>query len=126
MRDQEVVIETPDGLRRFILANVDPLLDEDGSLVGGVNCFQDITALKVAEASKAESERRFHDLLQALPAAIYTTDAAGRITFYNQAAVELWGCRPEIGSSRMVRLVAALLAGRHAAAARPMPDGRWR
>ena len=40
------------------------------------------------------------DLLRALPAAIYVTDAEGRLTFYNEAAVQLWGCRPEIGSSR--------------------------
>jgi len=39
------------------------------------------------------------DVIRALPAAIYTTDAAGRITFYNEAAAELWGCRPEIGKS---------------------------
>ena len=39
------------------------------------------------------------DLLQALPAAVYTTDAAGHITFYNEAAAELWGCRPELGKS---------------------------
>jgi PAS domain S-box-containing protein len=38
-------------------------------------------------------------LLQALPAAIYMTDAAGRITFYNEAAAALWGCRPELGKS---------------------------
>ena len=38
-------------------------------------------------------------ILQALPVAIYTTDAAGRISFYNEAAAELWGCRPEIGKS---------------------------
>jgi PAS domain S-box-containing protein len=38
-------------------------------------------------------------LVQALPAAIYTTDADGRITFYNEAAAELWGCRPELGKS---------------------------
>lgn len=38
-------------------------------------------------------------LIQALPAAIYTTDADGRITFFNDAAAELWGCRPEIGKS---------------------------
>lgn len=30
-----------------------------------------------------------------MPAAIYTTDAAGHITFYNEAAAELWGRRPE-------------------------------
>jgi len=38
-------------------------------------------------------------LIQALPAAIYTTDAAGRITFYNEAAARLWGCRPELGKA---------------------------
>ena len=39
------------------------------------------------------------ELLQALPAAVYATDAAGRITFYNEAAAALWGCRPELGKS---------------------------
>src|SRR5690606_41073514 len=34
----------------------------------------------------------------ALPAAIYTTDAQGRITFYNEAAVTLSGRRPILGS----------------------------
>ena len=99
VRDREVVIERPDGTRRYILANADPLFDDHGDLVGGINCFQDITALKEAEAAQRESERRFRDLLEALPAAIYTTDAKGRITFYNEAAAELWGCRPEIGSA---------------------------
>ena len=42
---------------------------------------------------------RLENLIRALPAAIYTTDAAGRITFFNEAAAELWGCRPEIGKS---------------------------
>jgi PAS domain-containing protein len=39
------------------------------------------------------------DVIRVLPAAIYTTDAAGRITFHNEAAAELWGCRPELGKS---------------------------
>jgi two-component system, chemotaxis family, CheB/CheR fusion protein len=42
---------------------------------------------------------QLEDLVQALPAAVYATDAAGRITFYNEAAAELWGCRPELGRS---------------------------
>jgi PAS domain S-box-containing protein len=45
-----------------------------------------------------ESERRLHELLHALPAAVYTTDALGRITFYNEAAATLWGCRPVLGT----------------------------
>jgi PAS domain S-box-containing protein len=46
-----------------------------------------------------ENDRRFRELLDALPAAVYTTDADGRITFFNQAAAELWGHRPELGRS---------------------------
>jgi PAS domain S-box-containing protein len=38
-------------------------------------------------------------LLDLLPAAIYTTDAAGRITYFNEAAARLWGCRPELGNA---------------------------
>jgi PAS domain S-box-containing protein len=44
-------------------------------------------------------DRRSDVLLHALPTAVYTTDAAGHITFYNDAAAELWGVRPELGKS---------------------------
>ncbi len=50
-------------------------------------------------AALRERDRRFRELLDALPAAVYTTDAAGRITYYNESAVELWGHRPTLGSS---------------------------
>ena len=43
------------------------------------------------------SEARSRALMQALPAALYTTDERGRITLYNQAAVALWGREPEVG-----------------------------
>src|SRR5476651_221571 len=52
-----------------------------------------------AQATLRERERRFRKLLDALPISIYTTDAAGRLTYYNEAAVELWGHRPALGSS---------------------------
>ena len=58
-----------------------------------------IDVRKRIEETLRDRARRFRELLEALPAAVYTTDAAGRITFYNQAAVELWGCRPELGES---------------------------
>lgn len=35
-------------------------------------------------------------LLQSLPAAVYTCDAQGRITFFNRMAVELWGLEPKL------------------------------
>lgn len=52
-----------------------------------------------AESALREGEQRSRELLGALSAAVYTTDAAGRITYYNEAAAELWGCRPELGKS---------------------------
>ncbi len=45
----------------------------------------------------AAASESWRQLLEALPAAVYTTDAAGRITFFNEAAVELAGRRPELG-----------------------------
>jgi PAS domain S-box-containing protein len=97
LRDREFQIERPDGTRLTILANLDPLFDEDGALVGGVNCFQDITARRDAEARLEQREQWYRELLEALPAAIYTTDAAGRITFFNQAASALAGRLPVLG-----------------------------
>lgn len=47
-----------------------------------------------------QTEQQLRALLEVLPAPIYTTDAKGRLTWYNQAAVELWGVAPEIGSAR--------------------------
>ena len=44
-----------------------------------------------------EHEGWCREVLDALPAAVYTTDAAGRITYYNQAAADLAGRRPELG-----------------------------
>ena len=41
--------------------------------------------------------RPYRELLQALGVAVYTTDAAGRITFFNEAAAVFWGRRPELG-----------------------------
>src|SRR5258707_9324799 len=89
VRDREIVIERPDGSRATILANVDPLFDSAGEIVGGVNCFQDITELKRSQEALREREQWYRGLLEALPAAVYTTDAGGGLTFYKQATVEL-------------------------------------
>lgn len=46
-----------------------------------------------------QSEQHAPDLLNVLAVAVYTTDAEGRITFYNDAAAKLWGVHPELGKS---------------------------
>jgi PAS domain S-box-containing protein len=51
----------------------------------------------IASDETGSREKQFRDLLQALPAAIYTTDAEGRITFFNRACIEFAGRTPKIG-----------------------------
>jgi PAS domain S-box-containing protein len=97
LRDQEIAIERPDGTRIIALANIEAIKDGAGQVVGAVSVFRERP-----EPRPAHTNGRVHnstELLQALPAAVYTTDAAGLITFYNEAAVQLWGCRPELGKS---------------------------
>jgi len=48
--------------------------------------------------STPESEVSFRSVLNVLPAAVYTTDVRGRVTYYNQAAAELAGREPRVGS----------------------------
>lgn len=47
-----------------------------------------------------ESQRHFREMVDALPAAIYTTDAEGRLTHFNPAAVQLSGRAPELGTDQ--------------------------
>ena len=57
-------------------------------------------AILFAAAADAESrDDYFRKILDDLPAAIYVTDALGRITYFNEAAATLWGHRPTIGTS---------------------------
>src|SRR5665647_1299788 len=58
-----------------------------------------LSAALNSQAILIERERRFRKLLDALPTAVYTTDAEGRLTYLNDTAAELWGYRPELGSS---------------------------
>jgi PAS domain S-box-containing protein len=96
-RDVEVIVERPDGSQFMACVNVDPLLNDNKEIVGAINVFQDISALKKTELALRESETRYKNLINSLATPLYTTDADGVITMYNKAAAELWGREPEIG-----------------------------
>jgi PAS domain S-box-containing protein len=54
----------------------------------------------VSDLNKSGFNGLSEEAIEALPAAIYMTDAEGRVTFYNGAAAKLWGCRPKLGESK--------------------------
>src|SRR6476661_4156240 len=69
--------------------------------IGGITLTDDVEAgpaSKLSEvalpAAEAIERLSWRELVNGLPAAIYMTDAAGRITFFNEAATALWGREP--------------------------------
>ncbi len=75
-------------------------ISTDGSVsVGPARARRPLTAARRIDTASRDSELQLRQLLEALPAAVYTIDAEGRITFFNEAAADLWGCRPELGKS---------------------------
>ena len=99
LRDEEIIIERPDGARIVALVNIAPIEDSAGRVVGAVNVFRERPEQASSRRHLNGHSRSSDTILQSLPVAVYTTDAAGRITFYNEAAAELWGVRPELGKS---------------------------
>ncbi len=53
----------------------------------------------VTDGAGARDGKYFYNLLDALPVAVYVTDADGRITYYNAAATSLWGRHPLLGTT---------------------------
>jgi PAS domain S-box-containing protein len=89
-----------DGAIVWANLNVGCVRKRDGAVDYFISVIEDITERKEAEEKLRKSEQPIRELLGALPAAIFVTDAGGRITYCNQAAVELWGKRPELGKDR--------------------------
>jgi PAS domain S-box-containing protein len=84
----------PDGTIRHLDIFSSSVRDSAGRFQYGVRVSQDVTETKQMEDRIRDSEQRMRDLLEALPAAVYTTDAEGRINFFNKAAVEMAGRKP--------------------------------
>jgi len=74
VREQEVHIERPDGLRGIALVDIEAIKDIDGNIVGAVNCFQDITERKRSEAQIVnlahEAEHRVKNILSTVLATV--------------------------------------------------------
>jgi PAS domain S-box-containing protein len=94
----ETVRRRKDGTLVDVSLTVSPVKDDQGTIIGASKIARDITERKLSEARLRASERQLQELIAAIPAAIYTTDAQGKITYYNQAAAELAGRPPTIGS----------------------------
>lgn len=72
--------------------------DELGTLTDAFNAM--LAQIQASDRALRENERRFREMIDALPAAVYTTDAAGWLAHYNPAAVEVAGRTPKLGEDQ--------------------------
>ncbi len=91
VRDQEIIIERPDGTRRNVLPHPEPVFDADGKLVGAINMLMDITDLKAAERALRESESRLRAMFGQAAVGIVLVDLQGRFAEVNQRMCQIVG-----------------------------------
>jgi PAS domain S-box-containing protein len=87
VRQQEVHIERPNGSRGIALVDIEPVMDSDGTIVGAVNCFQDITERKLAE----NAALRLAAIVESSDDAIISKNLDGIITSWNAGAEHIFG-----------------------------------
>lgn len=68
--------------------------------MAGLDAFEKPPGLTAAPALELLASPDYRDILDSLPAAVYTTDAEGTLTYFNRAAAELAGREPRLGVDR--------------------------
>jgi PAS domain S-box-containing protein len=87
VRQQEVHIERPNGLRGVALVDIEAIKDSDGTIVGAINCFQDVTERKLAE----DAALRLAAIVESSDDAIVGSDLDGVITSWNAGGERIFG-----------------------------------
>jgi PAS domain S-box-containing protein len=88
---EEIIIERPDGTRRFVLPHPEAILDAKGDLVGAVNTLVDITLYKQVQRALGESENRFIQLANHAPIVVWMGDEKGQLHYLSAKWTEMTG-----------------------------------
>ena len=91
VRDQEWIIELPDGDRIVCAMNAVPIRDKSGALIGAVNCWRDVTLRTKEEARLREAMALANAVNEGTRALIYVKDQFGRLTSANPALLQVTG-----------------------------------
>ena len=78
----------PDGTDRATVSS---------QLLAKVSAAAPFTLPSVLAQLESRDVPSYRDFLDALGVAVYTTDASGQITFFNEAAATIWGREPALG-----------------------------
>lgn len=84
-----------DGTYRRFLFQAAPLLDEDGNVLKWYGINTDIEARKQAEDMVAASERSLNEIINTIPALVWSAGTDGSAEFFNQHYLEFVGLSVE-------------------------------
>jgi PAS domain-containing protein len=87
----EAVVHNPDGKRWVARVNVAPLRDVDGSVIGAINCFQDITHEHEMRLGLERQQRNFDLAMTASKMGTWRYTLADNICVYDENAQRLYG-----------------------------------
>jgi PAS domain S-box-containing protein len=82
--EHEILFE--DGKRKAVLANIVPVLDEQGTVRKVIGAYVDLTERKRTEDALRQSEERFTQFMQHLPGLAWIKDVQGHYVYANSAA----------------------------------------
>ena len=80
---------------RWFTISVDPLMDDDNNIIGGVQIISDITEKKQAEEDMKASQEYVRNIIDSSLNMIITVDKNRRIVEFNQAAQKAFGYSKE-------------------------------
>jgi PAS domain S-box-containing protein len=98
VREQQCMVERPDGSRITTIVNINPLHDADGNLIGAINCIRNVTEQKLIDQAFRRSQDSLREQQQRLAATyehaaigIAEVDASGRFLRVNEAICGITG-----------------------------------
>lgn len=95
-------LNSRDGRKVIVEGAVCPVTDSDGLVKRVVITLADATEQQTAQRKAYQREQLMRELIENIPAAVYTCDEFGYIQLYNKAAVKLWGREPVNGHEQWV------------------------
>jgi PAS domain S-box-containing protein len=94
-RPEKTALVMPDGRSVPILVSAALMREDSGSVTGAVFLFHDMTRIREIEARRADSERRFAALADAVPALIWMSGEDGSWEYFNSAWSQWTGLSSE-------------------------------
>ncbi|WP_169720100.1 PAS domain S-box protein [Dyadobacter alkalitolerans] len=91
----ELLIERPDGAVFDASANVVPIQDQYGQVIGAINCFNDITTQKAASKALQKEADEMQDYLENATIGLHWVGADGIIKWANRAEMDMLGYSKE-------------------------------